>query len=188
MLRAGCTAVTFLMVSTGMARAQDCKPADVPNEATRVRWEPYLTRMFHDCFGHLDAEISKVAVMIRGQALIAVLGCPDLEFGCVVVSDEILQAKHDPGEIAFILGHEAGHIVLRNASIPLGSLEEEFAADRLSAESITHGGCLGARALEWVTSNWKKAVGPEGKEIEALWYRRVALLSQCGLGVLGVAR
>ncbi|MES2315542.1 MAG: M48 family metalloprotease [Patescibacteria group bacterium] len=167
-----------------MNSGSGCKPADLPKELTRAAWEPYLNATFHQCFDQLGTDVAKFGVVVRKQSNVATLDCSDLKLGCVViVSDDILTAGLDPGAVAFVLGHEAAHIRLRHPDFAMmGGIEVEFAADSLAAESIAQGACYGARATDWVMSRYVKTIGAEDKTTEAMWYRRIALLGQCGLG------
>ncbi len=168
-----------------------CIPTDLPKVEDRVTWEKYLTATFHTCFDHLGPEVAKVDVVVRSQLFVATLDCPDSKLGCVVaVSDDLPLEIWTKGEVAFMLGHEAVHLLLLHSDYSMmGTLEKEFAADSLSADSVYQGGCYGAQVIQRLGSLGDKFPKvPEEVAVRDMFYRRVALLAKCGLDVVRIKR
>ena len=172
-------AALVLSLFTGSS-SELCMPQPLPAVEARTQqfWQEYLPRTFHQCFDRLGSAVQNAKVEMDFGPTAQIDDCR--EFCTVLIGDKLLNKLGQAEEVAWFLGHEAGHIALKKngyESITIG-IRLEYAADSIAARMLKHGACFGARALERLAYDQEPGDPPTIQEA-MLQHRRAAMIGQC---------
>lgn len=164
-----------------------CEPVPLPTvqERTEEFWKGYLNSTLQACFGYLGDGV-KNAIVQSGDIPYAEVKCnPEC---LITISRKMLSEAGSAGEIVFVLGHEATHVVFGHPTTrnTLGPLDHEFLGDLVGSRAVKDGACYAVRVMKWIHDNIPPSEQAEsfllGKEV--LVYRRSAMLANCAANLL----
>jgi predicted Zn-dependent protease len=160
--------VLVLITISSCSQKPAAKPAPAPYIIQEQIERDFLIIRDQELRSFLQGLVSRLIGNFAAQVSVEIVNSPQLlahsyPSGLVIVSSSLLEACNSESELAFVLAHEFGHIVLGHHANAISSLdstelrERELAADLFGAKTLTRAGYSLSGAylsIQRLTSIW----------------------------------